>query len=319
MLSFQSRRKAASGFTLIELLVVIAIIAILAAILFPVFAQAREKARQTACLSNTKQLGTALQMYIQDYDETLPMTFSGCNNGRIQNPLDPNDRPGGTTGAGRRPIWHGLLFPYTKNWDINYCPSDADATPTSPIDKYHYISYGWNYGYLGSYNGAAACGDGTTGPVFGGIAMAGVLRPANIIAIVDNGGKHAGTRDATNGYFLMGSCVNPPDTEPSQMTFYATDGGWGKGCRNYHGGASGNKADDTGGVALRHSEGSNASFVDGHAKWYKAGGLTQGYSNTGGVGTTWSATGPCLPPLGVTDYSKYMWDPRYEEGVQRHY
>src|SRR5438046_982945 len=61
------------GFTLIELLVVIAIIAILAAILFPVFAQARDKARTTSCLSNGKQLGTALMMYAQDYDETYPI------------------------------------------------------------------------------------------------------------------------------------------------------------------------------------------------------------------------------------------------------
>src|SRR2546429_2857048 len=66
------RSPGRPGFTLIELLVVIAIIAILAAILFPVFAQAREKARQTSCLSNMKQLSTALIMYVQDYDETLP-------------------------------------------------------------------------------------------------------------------------------------------------------------------------------------------------------------------------------------------------------
>jgi prepilin-type N-terminal cleavage/methylation domain-containing protein len=73
------RSKGPRGFTLIELLVVIAIIAILAAILFPVFAQAREKARQTACLSNVKQLGTGVMMYAQDYDETLPL--GALNNG----------------------------------------------------------------------------------------------------------------------------------------------------------------------------------------------------------------------------------------------
>ena len=68
-------RQRGLGFTLIELLVVIAIIAILDAILFPVFAQAREKARQASCLSNSKQQGTAVMMYAQDYDETLPVFF----------------------------------------------------------------------------------------------------------------------------------------------------------------------------------------------------------------------------------------------------
>src|SRR5437879_2648731 len=70
-----SPTKRSRGFTLIELLVVIAIIAILAAILFPVFAQAREKARQTSCLSNAKQMGLAVMMYVQDYDETFPPAY----------------------------------------------------------------------------------------------------------------------------------------------------------------------------------------------------------------------------------------------------
>ncbi len=75
-MSPRSLPRSRAGFTLIELLVVIAIIAVLAAILFPVFAQAREKARQTACLSNLKQMGTAVMMYSLDYDETLPLGYS---------------------------------------------------------------------------------------------------------------------------------------------------------------------------------------------------------------------------------------------------
>src|ERR1043166_4228729 len=74
-MSSRQRRASRSGFTLIELLVVIAIIAILAAILFPVFAQAREKARSTSCLSNQKQIALAISMYAQDYDETFPYPY----------------------------------------------------------------------------------------------------------------------------------------------------------------------------------------------------------------------------------------------------
>ena len=90
--SSRPRRSASSAFTLIELLVVIAIIAILAAILFPVFAQARAKARQTACLSNMKQMGSGLTMYTQDYDETLPgnhrdPTTGASQDGGVARPL----------------------------------------------------------------------------------------------------------------------------------------------------------------------------------------------------------------------------------------
>jgi prepilin-type N-terminal cleavage/methylation domain-containing protein/prepilin-type processing-associated H-X9-DG protein len=93
------------GFTLIELLVVIAIIAILAAILFPVFAQAREKARQSACLSNCKQMGLGVMLYTEDYDQTLPM--------------------GGFTGK-KPDRWYEFIAPYTKNKGIYVCPSRPD-------------------------------------------------------------------------------------------------------------------------------------------------------------------------------------------------
>ena len=104
-----SQRK---GFTLIELLVVIAIIAILAAILFPVFAQARAKARQISCLSNTKQMGTATMMYVQDYDETLPgYRFNGPAGSNL-NPYAADARVGAS--AKNVIFINQLLNPYIR-------------------------------------------------------------------------------------------------------------------------------------------------------------------------------------------------------------
>ncbi len=102
-----------SGFTLIELLVVIAIIAILAAILFPVFAQAREKARATTCLSNLKQLALATQMYTQDYDGVFP-TNNLPGLGYWCSPLDD---------PAAQPNWYSELQPYIKNSAVFTCPS----------------------------------------------------------------------------------------------------------------------------------------------------------------------------------------------------
>jgi len=106
------------GFTLIELLVVIAIIAILAAILFPVFARAREKARQASCQSNLKQLALGVMMYAQDYDERFPTRYYV---------------PTGWTSGFQ---WSNVIEPYVKNWDLFKCPSTAA------------YSYGWQQGYL---------------------------------------------------------------------------------------------------------------------------------------------------------------------------
>ncbi len=108
------------AFTLIELLVVIAIIAILAAILFPVFARAREKARQTACLSNVKQLSLGFKMYAQDYDDQLPYCY------------------GETDQNGNSIYWYDMLMPYLKNEQILVCPSAQTLT----------IGYAWNYPHM---------------------------------------------------------------------------------------------------------------------------------------------------------------------------
>ncbi len=143
------------GFTLIELLVVIAIIAILAAILFPVFAQAREKARQTQCLSNIKQIGTAGQMYMQDWDEGL-IPYNGANYNFAE-----------------------LMNPYVKNWRMFYCPS-APWKPTPDAHAFWAVNYGIN-NWMGLYldaNGNAADPLRTLGQI---------SKPSEIIMYGDSG------------------------------------------------------------------------------------------------------------------------------------
>ncbi len=117
------------GFTLIELLVVIAIIAILAAILFPVFAQARERARTATCTSNVRQIGLAVRMYTQDYDEAFPIWYAYA------------------TGTPHKGV-EIALFPYTKNSAIFRCPSDAGGPYQKkdvPRAANYFEAYGSSY------------------------------------------------------------------------------------------------------------------------------------------------------------------------------
>ncbi len=115
------------GFTLIELLVVIAIIAILAAILFPVFARAREAARKTACLSNMRQIGTAFQIYTQDYDETLPNSTDGTPGASVHGAWNYYKTFPANISPGSYDVTQGGLYPYVKNSQIYICPSDGEG------------------------------------------------------------------------------------------------------------------------------------------------------------------------------------------------
>jgi prepilin-type N-terminal cleavage/methylation domain-containing protein/prepilin-type processing-associated H-X9-DG protein len=159
---------ARHGFTLIELLVVIAIIAILAAILFPVFAQARAKARQTACLSNMKQIGTALMMYTQDYDEVLPGNDTSVEGITFDlGFMQPN------TGAQyTRRNWARDTQPYIKNLQILVCPN---AVPRSSVSG----------GATSAYRETTVSGGGNATYLLNQIAatkpLAAVTTPASIV------------------------------------------------------------------------------------------------------------------------------------------
>ena len=162
--------KRRSGFTLIELLVVIAIIAILAAILFPVFAQARESARTSACLSNIKEIGLAWTMYAQDYDETYPLSRSiGYPSSDDCAYVDPNNPKGFKL---PRINWRAEVQPYIKNKQIYRCPSNPNNDQWAEGDDPEFkISYGDNGAMMWGWNA---------------LKMAKVNRPAEYDMILES-------------------------------------------------------------------------------------------------------------------------------------
>jgi prepilin-type N-terminal cleavage/methylation domain-containing protein/prepilin-type processing-associated H-X9-DG protein len=147
-----------SGFTLIELLVVIAIIAILAAILFPVFAKAREKARQASCLSNIKQLALAWLSYSQDYDECLPPQYWDSR------------------------YWAIIITPYLKNTQLLLCPSDRTFNATSGVGYYGGNTYGLQYYPYGS----------SANTHNGGVALGQIASPSEVFMLGDIDGASSG-------------------------------------------------------------------------------------------------------------------------------
>ncbi|HVK05961.1 MAG TPA: DUF1559 domain-containing protein [Armatimonadaceae bacterium] len=271
-------RETLRAFTLIELLVVIAIIAILAAILFPVFAQAREKARQTSCLSNMKQLGLATMQYVQDYDETFPLAA-------VYDWSDPDGA--GPLGPGAN-YWSVKIAPYIKSLPIFWCPSDSFIEDPTGVDGAAWSGPALSYGANCLMGGIPGWPDNTAAGVFGiwsegwrgagwfnqnniqSTALADINRPADTIAI---GEKHSQDTELTpNGWTPNNSAWFWPHQMYLWDSATGTDYYWDWGGLIPNGTRTATAAfpqGRAGGATTRHSGVTNFCFADGHVKAMK--------------------------------------------------
>ena len=288
------RRQKSSGFTLIELLVVIAIISILAAMLFPVFASAREKARQANCASNVKQISLGIMQYIQDNDEVVPPIEYTL----YPYPVDPpNDFF----------TWSLIIQPYVHSWSVMRC-LDSELNPKGIWDPpqearahelQYTISYGYNYNYLNpwqpcSYDTGAYLQDYNDQYTTAGnpVNVARIQEPSNTVLIADT--KLIGNNTEVDG---ATDALDAPAVMSSPVDCGVTTQGWGIGS---HGDEDlyGNKVTSTGTFSPRHHGGGTVAFCDGHVKWMLPAALA--------VGTNWHP-GIANTDVKITDLSKYLW------------
>jgi prepilin-type N-terminal cleavage/methylation domain-containing protein/prepilin-type processing-associated H-X9-DG protein len=283
--------KRKSAFTLIELLVVIAIIAILAAILFPVFAQAREKARSAACLSNIKQLTLGFLMYSQDYDESFPQWDWSCsysNGPESYCGLKPGERDNASS------LWLNAIYPYVKNAQVYKCPSDARNRGDQVNVWTSWFTNGTTYAGLSAVKNLNPVFWGTAGqpgiPVTYGAsepvtsqrpAHASLDKPAETYLLADSITTLSGTSEWWG--YRDAVAANAPLTDPRrkarlQRVAYpkpgcvdgipGSGGYWGSGA--YWSGPYDSRYE----ACAMHQGGINMGFADGHAKFVKQGNAT---------------------------------------------
>ena len=252
----KANKNWGSGFTLIELLVVIAIIAILAAILFPVFARARENARRSSCQSNLKQIGLGVLQYVQDYDERYPLAV--VHGGGFSLPFG----------------WADAVQPYLKSTQIYQCPSEPNGPtddPLSPTAGLGYTDY-W-YNALLSWNGDSTA----AGMRYNSSVSLSALPYASLTIMNGDGASTGGNPGAA--LYRSNGCGNAVGIGNSTVSTPNFGNCAGASIELAPTGAFGG-----GGNHIRHLEGTNLSFADGHVKWYKSANLTATAGNP--IGST---------------------------------
>jgi prepilin-type N-terminal cleavage/methylation domain-containing protein/prepilin-type processing-associated H-X9-DG protein len=258
--------KVVRAFTLIELLVVIAIIALLAAILFPVFAQAREKARQTSCLSNEKQIGIGILQYVEDYNDQVPACVEFYN----------------TPYAGVYG-WAGEIYPYVKSNSVFTCPDD----PTN-----NGISYGLNANLVNSQS--AACWQADWNHA---VKVPQIASPSKTIMIFEEQGASGTPSTSSNSPY---GGWDPSNLGNGTWTVCAGETMGFVGA-NYAFGVPPQKSPADGYTRNpRHAGGSNFLLTDGHAKWLQPSTISVGNNNTtrGDQGTP--VTAPVQAPTAAS-------------------
>lgn len=242
----RSRFRPMPGFTLIELLVVIAIIAILAAILFPVFAQAREKARQASCLSNTKQLSLALLQYAQDSDECIPPYSL----------TEPGSPSAGTTSLSNYYRWNALIQPYCKSLAVFTCPSAQTINGAIPLGANGTANS--EYGSYGINPCVAMIAHGSVGAP----TLATFAKPAETIVMADSSDiTTASTPDKVNGSYIVHPTSTNPQTSRPEDKWIGADWGWPDNPTTGFGEGKYRRS-----VQYRHQGMANFAFLDGHSK-----------------------------------------------------
>ena len=237
-------QRRSDGFTLIELLVVIAIIAILASILFPVFARARENARRASCMSNLKQINLAMMMYVQDNDDTYP-NYSYYDNSSTPGVVAPDAEHGGEwypSATATYWCWENMIYPYVKNIQVFICPSSPAAGAAYKAPASYYGPYNDHYGINASPGFIPTGRWGAAGP-----KMTIVKAPANTYLFVETSSY------VTQWGYADGPATSNNDFMPGVCKLFPTSTATADDCWNG-----------------RHFGGVNVGYADGHVKWLKA-------------------------------------------------